>query len=140
MAHKRHEKTSCMRINFLFPSSQIELSLMFFIFLHLKSGDMPSACIDTFAQSIARTIVQFEVAVAHEGVDFQSMKVVVLPCLYTLVNFSFPFQLVLGTQTKKPIRIALSELDKESAAHFAFEYFARVPVSPPSQVVSKLYA
>ncbi|KAI0279534.1 hypothetical protein BGY98DRAFT_933189 [Russula aff. rugulosa BPL654] len=66
------------------------------------------ARIGTFAQRIARTNVQLEVAVAHEGVDFQNMK------------------LVLGTQTKKPIRVALSELDKKSAARFAFEYFARV--------------
>ncbi|KAI0279532.1 hypothetical protein BGY98DRAFT_1186011 [Russula aff. rugulosa BPL654] len=74
----------------------------------LASGDMSSARIGAFAQRIARTIVQLEVAVAHEGVDFQNMK------------------LVLGTQTKKPIRIALNELDKKSAARFAFEYFARI--------------
>ncbi|KAN0106992.1 hypothetical protein V8E52_010594 [Russula decolorans] len=74
----------------------------------LASGDMSSARVGAFAQRVARTIVQREVAVAHEGVDSQNMK------------------LVLGTQTKKPIRIALSELDKESAARFAFEYFARI--------------
>ena len=39
---------------------------------------MSSARVGTFAQRIARTIVQLEVAVAHEGVDFQNMKVVVL--------------------------------------------------------------
>ena len=113
---------------------------MFLVFLLPKSGDMSSARIGAFAQRIARTIVQLEVAVAHEGVDFQNMKVAtVLPRLYT-VNFSFPFQLVLGTQTKKPIQIALSELDKKSAARFAFEYFARVRVSPSSQVASIFYA
>jgi len=36
-------------------------------------------------------IVQREVAVAHEAVDFQNMNVVVHPLLYTTVNFSFPF-------------------------------------------------
>jgi len=64
--------------------------------------------LDAFAQRIARTIVQREVAIAREGDDFRNMK------------------LVLGTNVKKPLRLALSELDKKSAARFAFEYFARV--------------
>jgi hypothetical protein len=54
---------------------------MFLVFLLPKSGDMSSARIGAFAQRIARTIVQLEVAVTHEGVDFQNMKVIVLPCL-----------------------------------------------------------
>ena len=37
---------------------------------------------------------------------------------------------MLGTHTKKPIHIALSELDKKIAARFAFEYFARVRLAP----------
>ncbi|KAF8482481.1 hypothetical protein DFH94DRAFT_680553 [Russula ochroleuca] len=74
----------------------------------LANGDMSSARVGAFAQRVARTIVQREVAVTHEGDDFKNMK------------------LVLGTHTKKPIRIALSELDKENAARFTFEYFARI--------------
>jgi hypothetical protein len=31
-----------------------------------------------------------KVAVAHEGADFQNLKVAVLPCLDTAVNLSFP--------------------------------------------------
>jgi hypothetical protein len=74
------------------PSSQIDSSLMFFVFLLSKSGDMSSARVGAFAQRVARTIVQREVAVAHEGVDSQNMKVVVPPRLSTAVNFSsFPF-------------------------------------------------
>lgn len=65
MARNRHEKASCMRT--FPPSSQIESSLMFFAFIHSKSGDMSSARVGAFAQH--------EVAVAHEGVDFQNMKV-----------------------------------------------------------------
>jgi hypothetical protein len=33
---------------------------------------------------------------------------------------------MLGTNAKKPLSVALSELDKETAARFAFEYFSRV--------------
>jgi hypothetical protein len=40
-----------------------------------KSGDMSSARVDAFVQCVARIIVQREVAVAHEGVDFRNMKV-----------------------------------------------------------------
>jgi hypothetical protein len=40
-----------------------------------KSGDILSARVGAFAQRVARTIVQREVAVAHEGVDFRNMKV-----------------------------------------------------------------
>jgi hypothetical protein len=36
---------------------------------------MSSARVGAFAQRVARTIVQREVAVAHEGVDFWNMKV-----------------------------------------------------------------
>lgn len=74
----------------------------------LASGDMSPARLGAFAQRIARTIVQREVAIAHEGVDFRHMK------------------LVLGTQAKKPLHLTLSELDSENAARFAFEYFARI--------------
>jgi len=74
----------------------------------LASGDMSSARLGAFAQRIARTIVQREVAIAHEGEDFHNMR------------------LVLGTQAKKPLHLALSELDRDNAARFAFEYFARI--------------
>ena len=94
---------------------------MFFVFLRTKIGDMSSTTVGTFAHCVARTIVQREVAVAHEAVDSQNMKVVVLPRFYTVVDFySFPSSSCFGIQTKKPIRIALSGLDKESAARFAF--------------------
>lgn len=33
---------------------------------------------------------------------------------------------MLGTNAKKPLSVVLSELDKETAARFAFEYFSRV--------------
>jgi hypothetical protein len=96
-----------------------------------------------FAQRMARTIVQLEVAVAHEGVDFQNMKVIVLPRLYTAINFSFCLLAracawYSEQKTDPHCSWGLSELDKKSAARFAFECFARVRVSPPSQVVSKL--
>lgn len=39
---------------------------------------------------------------------------------------------MLGTHAKKPLSLALSELDKENAARFAFEYFARVSRHYPS--------
>ena len=89
MARKRHGKASCMPIDS--PSSQIESSLMFFVFLRSKSGDMSSVRVGAFAQRVARTIVQREVAVAYEGVDFQNMKVEFPPRLYTAVDFPFPF-------------------------------------------------
>ena len=72
----------CMRIDSLSPlqSNRVVADvLMFFVFLRSKSGDMSSARVGAFAQRVARTIVQREVAVAHEGVDFQNMKVVLLP-------------------------------------------------------------
>jgi hypothetical protein len=37
---------------------------------------------------------------------------------------------VLVTHIKKPIRVVLNELDKEDAACFACEYFARVRLGP----------
>ena len=62
---------------------------MFFVFLHLKSGDMPSAHIGT-AQRIARTIVRLEVAVAHGGGRLSEYEgVVVLLRLCTPLNPSF---------------------------------------------------
>jgi hypothetical protein len=48
---------------------------MFFVFMRSKSGDMSSARVGAFAQRVSRTIVQREVAVAHEGANFQNMKV-----------------------------------------------------------------
>jgi hypothetical protein len=51
------KKASCMRINSLSASSQIESSLMFFVFLPSKSGDRSSARVGAFAQRVARTIV-----------------------------------------------------------------------------------
>jgi hypothetical protein len=40
---------------------------------------------------------------------------------------------MLGTNAKKPLSVALSELDKETAARFAFEYFSRVRRIPCAQ-------
>ncbi|KAH9963783.1 hypothetical protein BC827DRAFT_88648 [Russula dissimulans] len=74
----------------------------------LASGDISSARVAAFAQRVSRTIIQREIAVSNEGDDFRNMK------------------LVLGTNMKKPLRLALSELDRENAARFVFEYFTRV--------------
>ena len=52
---------------------------------------MSSSLVGASAQRMACTTIQREVAVAHEGVDFQNIKVVILARLYTPVNFSFPF-------------------------------------------------
>jgi hypothetical protein len=60
---------------------------MFLVFLRSKSGDMSSSRVGAFAQRVARTIVQREVAVAQ---DSRNMKVAVPPRLSTPVNFSFP--------------------------------------------------
>ncbi|KAI0279536.1 hypothetical protein BGY98DRAFT_968742 [Russula aff. rugulosa BPL654] len=64
---------------------------------------MPSARIGTFSQRMTRRLARLfslrSLAVAHEGVDSQNMKV--YSCLIL--------------RPKKPIRIALSELDKKSA-------------------------
>ena len=68
---------------------------MFFVFLRSESDSRRLSTCHThecaFALRAARTIVQREVAVAHEGVDFQNMKVVVLPRFCTAIDFSFPF-------------------------------------------------
>jgi hypothetical protein len=53
-----------------------------------KSGDLSYARFGAFDQPMACTIAQLKVTVAHEGVDFQNMKVV-LPRLYTAVNLYF---------------------------------------------------
>lgn len=42
---------------------------------------MSSARVGAFSQRVARIIVQREVAVSHEGGDFQNMKVLVSPLL-----------------------------------------------------------
>ncbi|KAI0290389.1 hypothetical protein B0F90DRAFT_1672007 [Multifurca ochricompacta] len=73
----------------------------------LANGDTSSARVGAFAQRVARMIIKCEVAIAHDD-DFQNMK------------------LVVGTQVKKPLHIALSELGAEDAASFVFEYFTRV--------------
>jgi hypothetical protein len=75
---------------------------MSFAFLPLKDGDMSSAHVGAFAQRVTRAIVQREIAVAHEEVDFRSMKVVVCPRLYAAVNFpSFPASSCLVLKPKK---------------------------------------
>ena len=82
---------------------------MFLVFLRSKSGDMSSARVGAFAQRVARTITQREVAVAHEGVDFQNMKVVVLPRLFTAVNFSsFSSSSCLVLRPKNPFAFLLA--------------------------------
>jgi hypothetical protein len=99
---------------------------------------MSPARLGAFAQRIASTIVQREVAIAHDGDNFRTMKVLVLivsACGFWLLTSAIAFftlfhQLVLGTQAKKPLHLTLSELDRENAARFAFEYFARVRLPP----------
>ncbi|KAH9164906.1 hypothetical protein EDB89DRAFT_1911814 [Lactarius sanguifluus] len=73
----------------------------------LAKSDMSPARVAVFAQRVANTIVEREIAITHED-DFQDMK------------------LVLGTRSKKPLRIPLSALDPQAASRFAFECFARV--------------
>ncbi|KAI0273963.1 hypothetical protein BGY98DRAFT_1118702 [Russula aff. rugulosa BPL654] len=77
---------------------------------------MSCSRVGAFTQRVARTIAQLEVA--HGGVYFQNMK------------------LVLGTQTKKPIRIALSELDKGKAdpLHSSTQCFARFQITEDARV------
>ncbi|KAI0267586.1 hypothetical protein BGY98DRAFT_1142987 [Russula aff. rugulosa BPL654] len=81
-----------------------------------SSRNMSCSRVGAFAQRVARTIAQLEVA--HGGVYFQNMK------------------LVLGTQTKKPIRIALSELDKGKAdpLHSSTQCFARFQITEDARV------
>ena len=50
---------------------------------------------------------------------------------------SLPF--TANQNTHSHYRIALNKLNKENGSPFSFEYFAKVRVSPPPQVVSKLY-
>ena len=88
---------------------RFESSLMFFVFLRTKIGDMLSTTVGTFAHCIARTIVQREVAVAHEAVDSQNMKVVVLPRFYTVVDFySFPSSSCLVFRPKNRFALLLA--------------------------------
>lgn len=67
---------------------------------------MSSARVEAFAQRVARTIVQREVAVAHEGDDFQNMNVLVSLLLYTWVfvhqHYFFPFSSCLGHTPRSP--------------------------------------
>ena len=66
------------QLPFPLQSNGVVADVFFFWYSLLsKSGDMSAARVGAFAQRIARTIVQLEIAVAHEGVDFQNMKVVV---------------------------------------------------------------
>jgi len=69
--------------------------------------ELSPARVTVFAQRVANTIVDREIAIAHED-DFGNMK------------------LILGTRSKKPLRIPLSALDPQAASRFAFECFARV--------------
>ncbi|KAH9060323.1 hypothetical protein EDB83DRAFT_2520321 [Lactarius deliciosus] len=73
----------------------------------LAKSDMSPARVAVFAQRVAHTIVEREIAITHED-DFRDMK------------------LVLGTRSKKPLHIPLSALDPQAASRFAFECFARV--------------
>lgn len=73
----------------------------------LAKTDMSPTRIAVFARRVAHTIVEREIAITHED-DFRNMM------------------LVLGTRSKKPLRIPLSVLDQQAAARFAFECFARV--------------
>ena len=99
---------------------------------------MSPARLGAFAQRIASTIVQREVAIAHDGDNFRTMKVLVLIvpafCFWLLTSliafFTLLHQLVLGTQAKKPLHLTLGELDRENATRFAFEYFAKVRLPP----------
>jgi len=73
----------------------------------LAKSNMSPARVTSFAQRVALTIVEREIAITHED-DFGDMK------------------LVLGTRSKKPLRIPLSVLDQQAASRFAFESFVRV--------------
>ncbi|KAH8985797.1 hypothetical protein EDB92DRAFT_1881489 [Lactarius akahatsu] len=73
----------------------------------LAKSDMSPARVAVFAQRVANTIIEREISITHED-DFRDMK------------------LVLGTRSKKPLRIPLSALDPQAASRFAFECFARV--------------
>ncbi|KAI9442678.1 hypothetical protein H4582DRAFT_1930083 [Lactarius indigo] len=73
----------------------------------LAKSDMSPTRVAVFAQRVAHTIVDREISITHED-DFRDMK------------------LVLGTRSKKPLRIPLSALDSQAASRFAFECFARV--------------
>jgi hypothetical protein len=95
LARKRHGKLA-VRESTTFPSSsQIEPSLMFFAFLHSKSGYMSSTHVGAFAQRVSRMILQREVAVAltcARGSRFSEyQKEVALRRLYTTIKFCFPF-------------------------------------------------
>jgi hypothetical protein len=101
---------------------------------------MSPARVTSFAQRVAHTIVEREIAIAHED-DFGDMKV---PPLYsTLLVCSLAdsganptaFQLVLGTRSKKPLHIPLSALDAQAASRFAFECFAKVRPFPCPMVL-----
>jgi hypothetical protein len=67
---KRHEKASCKRIDSLSYSSQIESSLMIFVFLRSESRNISDPHAADFAQRVSRTIVRLEVTVAHAGSNF----------------------------------------------------------------------
>jgi hypothetical protein len=101
MARKRHGKASCMRVNSLPCSSQIESSLMIFVFLPSESRNMSCSRVGAFAQRVARTIAQLEVA--HGGVYFQNMKVVIL----------FPSSLCLVLRPKNPFVLLLASSIRE---------------------------
>jgi len=75
----------------------------------LASGDMSPARLRALSQRVASTIVRHEVKIMHEGDDdFRNMK------------------FVPGTNAKKSLHVALSELDRGAAARFVFEYFSRI--------------
>ncbi|KAH8997719.1 hypothetical protein EDB86DRAFT_2828806 [Lactarius hatsudake] len=83
----------------------------------LAKSDMSPARVAVFAQRVANTIVEREIAITHEN-DFRDMKVP--------PYFKSGLLLVLGTRSKKPLRIPLDALDPQAASRFAFECFARV--------------
>ena len=127
-----------MRIDSPLP----ELSLIFFEFLRSKSGDISSARVGAFAQRVARAIVQREVAVANEGIDFQNMKVVVHPHLYIAVNVStFSSSSCLVLRQKNPFSLLLaSSIRKVQHALHLSTLRGCVSVSLSLRVVSQFCA
>lgn len=111
MARKRHGKAGCMRASALSPPlllNRAVADVLCIPTLRSKSGDMSSARVGAFAQRVARAIVQREVAVSHEGVDFHNMKAGSSSPLVsnTAINFSsFPSSSCLVHRPKSPFAL-----------------------------------
>ena len=104
----------------------------------LKSGDMSSARLGAFAQRIAGTIVQREVAIAHEGDDFRNMRVLVLivyASRFWLLTNASPFLFLfisscLGLKPRSPYT-SLSASSTRKIRHVLCSSTSRGCVSAP---------